>query len=234
MDRSQANSLHGSRNNIHRHYDLGNDFYKLWLDRQTGLHVRIFSSAFGDSRRSAGSQAGLHCRKLQLQPGERVVEAGCGWGALALHMARTLWSVRQGVQYLPTADSPRASARLGGGLDDKVEFVEDDCRNISGKFDVFVSVGMLEHLSVDDYAHLGEVIHRCIGDSGRGLLHFIGRSYKGAFSRWIRKADLPWCLRSNPRRGNECCSATPLRSVGCGKIFVFTMPRTLEHWLETI
>jgi cyclopropane-fatty-acyl-phospholipid synthase len=77
------------------------------------------------------------------------------------------------------------------GLSDKVEFVEDDWRNIAGQFDVFVSVGMLEHVSTEDYSRMSEVIHRSIGDSGRGLLHFIGRSYKGPFSRWIRKRIFP-------------------------------------------
>jgi cyclopropane-fatty-acyl-phospholipid synthase len=117
------------------------------------------------------------------------------------------------------------------GLSDRVEFIEEDCRNISGKFDVFVSVGMLEHVSVADYARLGEVIHRSIGDSGRGLLHFIGRSYRGAFSRWIRKRIFPGAYA--PTLGEVMTILQPHRY---GVLDVENLrphyARTLEHWLE--
>jgi cyclopropane-fatty-acyl-phospholipid synthase len=77
------------------------------------------------------------------------------------------------------------------GLDQRVEFIEDDYRNISGRFDAFVSVGMLEHVGAENYENLARVIHRTIGDSGRGILHFIGRDRPHAFSPWIRKHIFP-------------------------------------------
>jgi cyclopropane-fatty-acyl-phospholipid synthase len=191
MERRQANSLRGSRNNIHRHYDLGNEFYKLWLDPQLVYTCAYFPSPSATLEEAQPAKLDYICRKLQLQPGLRVVEAGCGWGALALHMARH-YGVSVKAFNISREQILYARRRAAEeGLSDKVEFVEDDCRNISGKFDVFVSVGMLEHVGVSDYARLGEVIHRSIGDSGRGLLHFIGRSYKGVFSRWIRNRIFP-------------------------------------------
>lgn len=72
-------------------------------------------------------------------------------------------------------------------LNDRVEFIEDDYRNVPGKFDVFVSVGMLEHVGAENYPALGSVIHRTIGDQGRGLLHFIGRRQHSQFSPRILK-----------------------------------------------
>ncbi len=72
-----------------------------------------------------------------------------------------------------------------------MEYIEDDYRAISGKFDVFVSVGMLEHVGLDHFQEFSEIIHRSIGDTGRGLLHFIGRNYPAVFSRWIRKHIFP-------------------------------------------
>ena len=191
LDRSQANTLRGSRNNVHRHYDLGNDFYKLWLDPQMIYTCAYFPTPSATLEQAQEAKLDYICRKLQLQPGARVVEAGCGWGALSLHMARHYGA---SVKAFNISHEQIVYARrraVEQGLSDKVEFVEDDCRNISGKFDVFVSVGMLEHLSVADYALLGEVIHRSIGDYGRGFLHFIGRSYNGVFSRWIRKRIFP-------------------------------------------
>ena len=128
---------------------------------------------------------------MRLQPGETVAEAGCGWGALALYIGAALWRSGEGLQYLPQADFPCAAARAGEKLSDLVEFIEDDYRNLTGSFDAFVSVGMLEHAGRENYAEVGAVIHRTIGDRGRGLLHFIGRSQEGQFSRWIRKRIFP-------------------------------------------
>jgi len=117
------------------------------------------------------------------------------------------------------------------GLSDKVEFVEDDWRNISGKADLFVSVGMLEHVAVADYARLGEGIHRSVGDSGRGLLHFIGRSYKGVFSRWIRKRIFPGAYA--PTLGEAMNILQPHRyAVTDVENLRLHYARTLEHWLE--
>src|SRR5580658_3967548 len=88
MDLLQDNSRHGSRNNIHRHYDLGNDFYKLWLDDQLLYTCAYFPTPSSTLETAQIAKMDHVCRKLRLQPGETVVEAGCGWGALALHMAR--------------------------------------------------------------------------------------------------------------------------------------------------
>src|SRR5215470_3603773 len=86
--RARANSLAGSRDNIHAHYDLGNDFYRLWLDERMLYTCAYFPTP--DATLEEAQVAKMHhvCRKVALRPGERVVEAGCGWGALALHMAR--------------------------------------------------------------------------------------------------------------------------------------------------
>jgi cyclopropane-fatty-acyl-phospholipid synthase len=88
MDWWQDNSRHGSRNNIHRHYDLGNDFYKLWLDDQLLYTCAYFPTPSSTLEHAQIAKMEHVCRKLRLRPGETVVEAGCGWGALALHMAR--------------------------------------------------------------------------------------------------------------------------------------------------
>ena len=191
MARRQANSLYGSRHNVHSHYDLGNEFYKLWLDRQLVYTCAYFPSPAATLEQAQEAKLEHVCRKLNLQPGERVVEAGCGWGSLALYMA-SHYGVSVKAFNISHAQIQYARNRAAEmGLTDKVEFVEDDWRNITGQFDVFVSVGMLEHVSTEDYSRMSEVIHRSIGDSGRGLLHFIGRSYKGPFSRWIRKRIFP-------------------------------------------
>jgi cyclopropane-fatty-acyl-phospholipid synthase len=77
------------------------------------------------------------------------------------------------------------------GLADRVEFVEDDYRNVRGDHDVFVSIGMLEHVGMPDYQTLGRVIDRSLTDRGRGLLHFIGRNQAAPLNPWIRKRIFP-------------------------------------------
>src|SRR5262249_54985849 len=120
-----------------------------------------------------------------------VVEAGCGWGALALHMARHYGvSVKAFNLSHEQIVFAREQAKREG-LTSQVEFVEDDYRNISGNFDVFASVGMLEHVGRSHYRELGRVIHRSIGDRGRGLLHFIGKNRPQPLSAWIRKRIFP-------------------------------------------
>jgi cyclopropane-fatty-acyl-phospholipid synthase len=170
------------------------------------------------------------CRKLRLQPGETVVEAGCGWGALALHMARN-YGVRVKAFNISREQILYATRRAEqSGLSDQVEFIEDDYRNIRGKFDVFVSVGMLEHVGAANYAGFGKVIHRAIGDSGRGLLHFIGRNQQGDFSRWIRKRIFPGAYAPTLREVMDVLEPQNYSVLDVENLRMH-YAKTLEHWL---
>jgi cyclopropane-fatty-acyl-phospholipid synthase len=181
-----------SRHNVHRHYDLGNDFYRLWLDEQLVYTCAYFPSPDSDLDAAQFAKMDLVCRKLRLRPGERVVEAGCGWGALALHMARHYGvSVRA---YNVSREQLRHARQRAWreGLADQVEFIDDDYRNALGPADVFVSVGMLEHVGLENFGTLGAVIDRCLPPGrGRGLLHFIGRDQPRPLSAWIRRRIFP-------------------------------------------
>lgn len=227
----QADTIAGSRRNIHRHYDLGNDFYRLWLDRQMNYSCGYFSSPGATLEAAQEAKMEHICRKLQLRPGERVVDIGSGWGALALYMAG-----RYGVRVCGfsisreqiTAARRRATEM---GLGDRVEFSEADYRDISGQFDAFVSVGMLEHVGREYLAEMGRVIHRILDKSGRGLLHFIGRNRPQPMSPWIRKRIFPGTYL--PTVGEVLESLEP------GDFSVLDVEnlrphyaKTLEHWLE--
>src|SRR5581483_2114008 len=142
LDFVQDNTPRRSRSNIHRHYDLGNDFYKLWLDDQLLYTCAYFPTPNSSLETAQVAKMDHVCRKLQLQAGETVVEAGCGWGALALHMARQ-YGVSVKAYNLSHQQIAYARERARAeGLSGRVEFIEDDYRTIRGKFDVFVSVGM--------------------------------------------------------------------------------------------
>jgi cyclopropane-fatty-acyl-phospholipid synthase len=231
MDLWQANTLSGSRRNIHRHYDLGNNFYKLWLDAQM-LYTCAYFPTPGTTLEEAQTAKMDHvCRKLRLQRGETVVEAGCGWGALSLHMARE-YGVSVKAYNISREQILFARERAREeGLTGQVEFIEDDYRNISGKFDVFMSVGMLEHVRADRYPEFGEIIHRSIGDTGRGLLHFIGRSQEASFSRWIRKRIFPGANAPALRRALEIFEPRNYAVLDIENLRLH-YAKTLEHWLD--
>jgi cyclopropane-fatty-acyl-phospholipid synthase len=189
--RRRTNTLADSRDNIHAHYDLGNTFYKLWLDPQLSYTCAYFPTPQTTLADAQIAKMDLVCRKLRLQPGETVVEAGCGWGALALHMAAN-YGVKVKAYNISREQLAYARERArADGLAERVEFIEDDYRNISGRFDAFVSVGMLEHVGVENYAELGKVIDKVLTPTGRGLLHSIGAIRPSPMNAWIERRIFP-------------------------------------------
>jgi cyclopropane-fatty-acyl-phospholipid synthase len=181
-----------ARRNIHQHYDLGNEFYRLWLDADMVYTCAYFDPPHATLEEAQRAKLDHVCRKLRLQPGDEVVEAGCGWGALALHMAKH-YGVR--VRAYNISESQLAYARERAareGLSDLVTFVDGDYRRIEGRCDAFVSIGMLEHVGPRQYGALGTVIDRVIDPvRGRGLLHFIGRNVPTPFNAWTERYIFP-------------------------------------------
>jgi len=192
MTFSRGNSPSHARHNVHHHYDLGNPFYQLWLDRELVYTCAYFEDPEMSLEDAQVAKLDLVCRKLRLRPGETVVEAGCGWGALAIHMARN-YGVSVKAFNVSREQLAYARARAAReGLSDRVEFIDDDYRNVSGEFDAFVSVGMLEHVGPQHYHSLADVLRRCLKrDNGRGLLHFIGRDVPRPLNAWVNRRIFP-------------------------------------------
>jgi cyclopropane-fatty-acyl-phospholipid synthase len=185
------NTLAGSRDNIHHHYDIGNEFYALWLGETMAYTCAYYPTPDATLEQAQIAKMDHVCRKLRLQPGERVVEAGCGWGVFALHMARH-YGVRVRAYNISHAQIAYARERAAReGLARQVEYVEDDYRSITGEYDAFVSIGMLEHVGVKNYETLGRIAHSSMGDSGRGLIHTIGRNRPARLQPWIEKRIFP-------------------------------------------
>src|SRR5207342_424004 len=119
----RPNDPHSARENVHQHYDIGNDFYRLWLDREMVYTCGYFPTPDYSLEEAQVAKMDLICRKLNLQPGERVVEAGCGWGSLALFMAKR-YGVNVKALNISTEQIAYARARAEDeGLDARVEFV---------------------------------------------------------------------------------------------------------------
>ncbi len=226
----RANTLGGSRSNIYHHYDIGDDFYRLWLDREMVYTCAFFPSPESSLEDAQAAKMELVCRKLWLKPGETVVEAGCGWGALALYMARH-YGVSVKAYNVSREQICHARKRAKAeGLEARVEFIEDDYRTIRGQFDVFASIGMLEHVGVDRYRQLGEVIHRCLRPAGRGILHTIGRDYPGRLNSWIERRIFPGAYAPSLR---EIMNVLEPRSFSVLDVENLRLhyALTLQHWL---
>lgn len=180
-----------SRQNVYHHYDIGNDFYRLWLDQQLLYTCAYFAEPALTLEQAQIAKMDHVCRKVWLRPGDTVIEAGCGWGALALHMARH-YGVNVRAYNASREQVAYARQRAADeGLTSQVEFVEDDWRNISGQCDAFVSVGMLEHVGLTNYRTLGQVVRRCLKPQGRGLIHSIGRNRPQEMDPWIERRIFP-------------------------------------------
>jgi cyclopropane-fatty-acyl-phospholipid synthase len=225
------NTQQRARRNIHHHYDIGNDFYKLWLDRDMVYTCGYFPDPAMGLEEAQTAKLDYVCRKLRLATGETVLETGCGWGALALHMAKHYGAT---VKAYNISNEQIAYAReraLAEGLDDRVQFIEDDYRNAGGEFDAFVSVGMLEHVGTDQYQALGTVIDRCLKDAGRGLVHSIGRDYPSPMTPWIERNIFPGACPPSLSQ-----MAQIFEPFGFSVLDVENLrlhyAKTLEHWLD--
>lgn len=231
MEYFQRNTLRGSHRNIHQHYDLTTDFYRLWLDPQLVYTCAYFASASATLEEAQTAKMDYVCCKLKLQPGERVVDAGCGWGALALHMAQhygvTVRAFNISHEQILWARERAKALKLS----DWIEFIEDDYRNISGKCDAFVSVGMLEHVGPERYGELGSIINRSLDSEGRGLVHFIGRNKACPFSTWTRKRIFPGAYAPTIRQAMDIFEPWEFSILDIENLR-FHYARTLEYWLN--
>ena len=190
--RKIRNGFRRAADNIHHHYDIGNDFYQLWLDQEAMQYTCAYYPEADMTLEQAQIAKMRHvCRKLQLKPGDQIVEAGCGWGGFALYMAKN-HDVRVKAYNISREQVKYAREKAESqGLDDRVDYVLDDYRNIKGKYDVFVSVGMLEHVGPEHFPVLGQVIDRCLKPAGRGLIHSIGRNCPKPMNAWIERRIFP-------------------------------------------
>ncbi|HZR26673.1 MAG TPA: cyclopropane-fatty-acyl-phospholipid synthase family protein [Vicinamibacterales bacterium] len=219
-----------ARANVHSHYDLGNPFYALWLDEALVYTCAYYATPESTLEQAQRAKLDRVCRKLRLAPGERVIEAGCGWGALALFMARhhgvRVRAFNISKEQLAFARERAERERLG----DRVEFIEDDYRNISGTCDAFVSVGMLEHVGADQYDVFGTLIGRLLTPNGRGLLHFIGRDRSAPLNAWIRRRIFPGAYA--PTLGEVCDRILQPHALSVLDVENLRehYARTLDHW----
>lgn len=150
----RRNSRSGSRHNIAAHYDLGNDFFALFLDETMTYSCGIFEQERSTLRNASVAKIDRICRKLQLSPGDHLLEIGTGWGAFALHAARQ-YGCRVTTTTISQEQYEYARQRVAeAGVDDRVTVLRQDYRDLQGQYDKLVSIEMIEavgHAFYDTY-----------------------------------------------------------------------------------
>ncbi len=173
MHARRANTRAGSKRNIAAHYDLGNDFYRLWLDDGMTYSSALFSDP-NDSLAEAQRRKYLRiAQTLDLCPGDRVLEIGCGWGGFAEIAAAEFGCEVVGLTLSEEQARYARDRMASAGLEDRVEIRIQDYRDVDGRYDKIVSIEMFEAVGEENWAAYFETLDRCLVPGGRASLQVI-------------------------------------------------------------
>lgn len=188
----ERNSLSGAKRNVSHHYDLGNEFFRIWLDKLMVYSCAYFENLHDDLDTAQRQKLHYILSKLQLEPGQQLLDIGCGWGALTRYAASS-----RGVNVLgiTLSDEQRALCETclkEAGLQDRVEIRLQDYRQLGGRiFDRVVSVGMMEHVGQSYISEYMETVAKSLRPGGRGVFQWISKNKPGEVTPWIRKRIFP-------------------------------------------
>lgn len=228
--RQQSNKIGQAQQNVAHHYDLGNDFYKLFLDTNMLYSCAYFHNDNESLEQAQRNKLRLIASKLTLAPGQRILDIGCGWGDMALYLA-SMEDVQVVGVTLSTEQQKLATERAAEmGLSDRVEFRLQDYRELTEQFDRIVSVGMFEHVGVSHYDEFFAKLNQLMPDDGVALIHSIGHmSPPGMASTWMRKYIFPGAY--SPAL-SEVFESVERNSLWCLDLEFLRMhyANTLAHW----
>ncbi|MBL6750190.1 MAG: class I SAM-dependent methyltransferase [Nevskia sp.] len=226
----ELNSPIGARRNVSHHYDLDYVLYADFLDRDLHYSCAYFRDP-GMSLEDAQQAKCAHiAAKLDLRPGARVLDIGCGWGSMALYLAQRFGARVTGItlsQEQLRIARERAAER---GLGRQVEFRLEDYRLTEGEFDAIVSIGMFEHVGRPQYQAYFQQARRLLRPDGTMLLHTIGRSTPPAVCNpWIRKYIFPGGYIPSASEMTAAIEPTGLILADL-EVWRLHYARTLEEW----
>jgi len=189
---AQFNPVRRAASNAAHHYDLNGRLYALLLDHDRQYSCAYFPTGQETLDEAQAAKKRHIAAKLCLQPGQHVLDIGCGWGGLALTLARDhnvrVTGITLSQEQLATARARAAET----GLADQVRFELLDYRELRGTYDRIVSVGMFEHVGVNHYRQFFQTLHRSLAPNGIALVHSIGRSHGPATTNpWLAKYIFP-------------------------------------------
>jgi cyclopropane-fatty-acyl-phospholipid synthase len=181
-----------SRRNVAHHYDLSSELYDLFLDSDRQYSCAYFADPAMTLEDAQAAKKQHIARKLLIEPGMTVLDIGCGWGGMALTLARDYGARVVGVTLSEEQHRIARARAAAEGLSDKVDFRLTDYRHVTESFDRIVSVGMFEHVGIPQYRTYFRTVHDRLKPDGVALIHTIGRiAPPAATSPWIEKYIFP-------------------------------------------
>lgn len=233
----RRNTLSGARANIAAHYDLSNDFFTLFLDPTMAYSAAIYTPQTQSLEEASRNKFRRICQRLQLQPGDHLLEIGTGWGGLAIHAAR-----EHGCRVTTTTLSKEQAAHARAwiereGLDERITVLEQDYRELTGQYDKLVSVEMIEAVGAEYYASYFRQLSALLKPDGLALIQAITISdqrYAASLGNtdFIKRYIFPGGqLPSNAVIAAHLASDTDMQLIGLEDI-TLDYARTLRAWRE--
>jgi cyclopropane-fatty-acyl-phospholipid synthase len=226
----QANPVGKAQQNVAHHYDLGNEFYKLFLDKGMLYSCAYFLNDRETLEEAQQNKLRLIAAKMQLRPGLKILDIGSGWGDLALYLAAMEDVDVTGVTLSKEQHELANDKARRAGLSHRVRFELRDYRDVQARFDRIVSVGMFEHVGVQHYPEFFAKVNALLDDDGVMLLHSIGKmSPPGTASPWLRKYIFPGAYSPALSEVFPVVEQAQLWVTDCEFLRVH-YAKTLNHW----
>lgn len=231
----RSNTRRGSRKNISAHYDLSNEFFKLFLDERMMYSCAYFDDARVSLEEASTAKLEMICRKLQLSADDHVLEIGTGWGGFAEYAARN-FGCRVTTTTISREQYDHACARIAAaGLTDRVEILLEDYRDLTGRYDKLVSIEMIEAVGHKFLGTFFETCGRLLHDDGLMLIQGITMSQQ-RYPQYLRSVDFiqryvfpGGCLTTPTAMANAAAEKTDLRVTHL-EDFSSHYAETLRRW----
>lgn len=234
--RRRRNHRAGARRNIAAHYDLGNAFYRLWLDPTLTYSAAMFEADDEPLEAAQRRKLATMARKACIRPGDRVLEVGCGWGAFALHAAGDLGAHVTGLTLSPAQHEVAVARVAAAGLADRVDVRLADWRDVEGRFDAVVSIEMLEAVGRRGWGPWFRALDRWLAPDGVAALQVICHPDRGfrryaARTDWVERYVFPGSLLGSLGGFARAAARTSLRIVDVEDLAP-SYALTLRRWRE--
>ncbi|MDC0057409.1 cyclopropane-fatty-acyl-phospholipid synthase family protein [Alphaproteobacteria bacterium] len=228
----QINRVVQSKKNVAHHYDLNEDLYRLMLDKDMQYSCGYFHNENISLDQAQNDKKEHIIEKLQIKENMEVLDIGCGWGGMALQIAKDTGARVKGITLSENQFDTAQQRAQAEGLNEKVKFSLQDYRHEKNKYDRIVSVGMFEHVGVVNFPEFFYKTYDLLKDTGIFLLHTIGKRGKPtATSPWIRKYIFPGGYIPSL---SEITKVTEKYNINITDVEVLRMhyAHTLSHWYK--
>ena len=234
MPFQQINRLVNSKKNVAHHYDIDENLYKLFLDNDIQYSCAYFHNPNISLEQAQKDKKQHIIKKLQIDQNMNVLDIGCGWGGMAIEIAKSTGARVKGITLSENQFKTASERAQKEGLSEKVKFALQDYRNEKQTYDRIVSVGMFEHVGIKYFKTYLKKANDILKDNGVFLLHTIGQRGKPtATSPWIRKYIFPGGYIPSL---SEIVNETQKLNINVTDIEVLRLhyAHTLSHWYKNV